>query len=280
MNFSGNFSINKKTSSLPKIIIGAVLIALLIFVLNIFNNPIKNLFFIISSPIEQKLWAAGESSSSFLGSLINASSLASENDRLKNENQKLIAKITSLQSLNDANKAQNDIALNCQNTDFKLLMAGVVGMDGQDIVSINKGSDDGILEGMPVISQQNVVFGKIFKVNKKFSQVMLISNKKSIINVQVVQNTDEEEQKSVSGSIKGLGGLGIILDLVPVENTLKEEDILVTSSLEKTFPKDLLVGKITKVDKNDQKPFQQAKVQAFFDINKTENLFVITNYKR
>jgi rod shape-determining protein MreC len=284
MNFSGNFSINKKTHILPKIIIGVVLIAIIIFVLNIFNNPIKNIFFALSSPIEKKFWTAGESSSSFFSSVFNAVSLSGENDKLKSENQKLIAKITTLQSINDANQAQNDISLNCQNPDFNLLMAGVVGLDGQDIVSINKGSDSGVAEGMPVINQQNVIFGKVFKVSKNFSQVMLISNKKSTINVHVVQNIDQEADadtiKETSGAIKGLGNLNVMLDLVPVENILNEGDILVTSSLEKTFPKDLLVGKVTKITKDDQKPFQQAQIEPFFDINKIDNLFIITNYKR
>lgn len=280
MNFSGNFSINKKTSILPKIIIGIVFIAIIVFVLNIFNAHIKNTFFALSSPVEKKFWTAGESSSGFFSSLFNAVYLAGENDKLKTENQKLIAKITTLQSINDANQAQNDISLNCQNPDFNLLMAGVVGLDGQDIVSVNKGSDSGVAEGMPVINQQNVIFGKVVKVSKNFSQVMLISNKKSLINVHVVQNTDDQTINETNGAVKGLGNLNVMLDLVPVENTLTEGDVLVTSSLEKTFPKDLIVGKITKITKDDQKPFQQAQVEPFFDINKTENLFIITNYKR
>jgi len=54
----------------------------------------------------------------------------------------------------------------------------------------------------------------------------------------------------------------------------------VTSALDKSFPKDLLVAKINTIQKNDQKPFQQANVSLFFDIKTADNLFVITNYKR
>jgi len=72
--------------------------------------------------------------------------------------------------------------------------------------------------------------------------------------------------------------LDVVLDLVPVDDALNEGDILVTSSLEGTFPKGLLVGRITKVEKNDQSPHQRAQVQPFFNIT-ADNLFVITNYK-
>jgi cell shape-determining protein MreC len=55
---------------------------------------------------------------------------------------------------------------------------------------------------------------------------------------------------------------------------------LSTSSLESSYPKDLLVGRIAIMQKNDLKPFQTAKVEPFFDLKSAENLFVITNYNQ
>ena len=49
---------------------------------------------------------------------------------------------------------------------------------------------------------------------------------------------------------------------------------------DKFFPKDLLAAKIDQVQKNDQNPFQQAKINLYFDIRSVDNLFVITNYKQ
>ena len=70
------------------------------------------------------------------------------------------------------------------------------------------------------------------------------------------------------------------LDLIPISSEINLGNVLVTSALDKSFPKDLLVAKINKIDKNDQKPFQQAQISLFFNVNTTDNLFVITNYKR
>ena len=53
-----------------------------------------------------------------------------------------------------------------------------------------------------------------------------------------------------------------------------------TSAIDKSFPKDLLVGTITHIEKDDQKPFQQANLNLFFNVKTTDNLFVITNYKQ
>lgn len=277
-----NFSINKRNNGLLKILIGAVVFLFLLFVINIFVSPIKNFVYAISSPIQKTFWAAGESSSSFLTSIFKSGFLAKENNDLKTENQKLLSQIASLQSVALGNKAQSDVSLACQNSGFKLLMAGVIGLDDQDILSINKGSANGITEGMPVISQQNVLFGKVYKVYKNFSQVMLVSNKNSITNVKIQQidSAPGTALVEIDGAVKGSGGLSAYLDLVPINSEIKANDVLITSAIEKSFPKDLLVGKIIKTQKNDQKPFQQAQISLFLDVKTSDNLFVITNYKQ
>ena len=102
---------------------------------------------------------------------------------------------------------------------------------------------------------------------------MLISNKNSVTNVEVLAGQAE-------GVVKGDGGLSAYLDLIPISSTINTQDVLVTSSIEKSFPKDLLVAKILQVQKDDQKPFQQAQISLFLDVKTADNLFVITNYKR
>ena len=271
MNGVKNISLNKKNNSLAKFFAGAIVLFLILFVFNFFNVKIKNYFYSFSAPVQKTLWTAGAGASGFLNSILKAGSLAKENEDLKTENQKLLAQITSLGALANANQAQADIAPICQANGFTTQMAGVIGLDGKDMLTIDKGADNGIAEGMPVVSQQNALFGKVFKVYKNFSQVMLISNKDSIIDVSV---------NGVYGVAKGLGDSNLYLDLVPIDQQISQGDAITTSSLEKVFPKDILVGTVSQVQKNDQKPFQQAKIQPFFDLKKADNLFVITNYKR
>jgi rod shape-determining protein MreC len=279
MNSFRNFSINKKNKSWTKILVGGVIILFLLFILNIFVAPIKNSFYSISAPIQKTFWTAGESSSTFISSFFQAGSIVKENENLKCENQKLLSQIAALQSIEQGNKAQSAISATCQNNGFEVTMAGIVGLDDQDILSLNKGSTDGITEGMPVINQENVLFGKVIKVYKNFSKVMLISNKNSVVNVKIQQSPDDTTLE-VDGVVKGRGGLDAYLDLIPVNSEINPYDILVTSALDKSFPKDLLVAKIIQKEKNDQKPFQQAQIGLFFDVKTIDNLFVIKNYKQ
>jgi len=280
MNVSSASSINKKKKNYLKFFSVAIVLCIFIFVLNIFSSQIKNYFYLLSSPVQKTFFTAGESLSGILNPFLNIYNLAGENEKLKKENQNLLSQISLLQATGEGIRASFDFSANCQDKNFTTVMASVIGLDGQDVISINKGSSEGISEGMPVVSQQGVVFGKILAVYKNFSKVMLISNKNSVIDVKIQQKTADPLMPEINGVVRGNGNFSIFLDLVQVDQEIKEGDILITSSLEKVFPKDLLVGKITKIEKNDQKPFQQAKIEQFFEVKSADNLFVITNYKQ
>ena len=273
MNGFKNISINKKNNVLLRGLAGTIILFAFIFVLNIFSSQVKNYFYAFSYPVQKVFFTAGESAAGYLNPIFNAGKLAQENEGLKKENQKLLSQISLLQSIERGNQAISYVSQIFQDKNFATVMVEIYGLDDQDTLSINKGSADGISEGMPVIDQQGVLFGKIFKVYRDFSKVILISNKNSVISVKVLSS-------EINGVVKGNGGLAVYLDLVPIDEQINEGDVLTTSVLEEIFPKDLLVGKITKKEKNDQKPFQQAQIQPFFNLDSTNNLFVITNYKQ
>ena len=270
---------------MPKILIGTIVLLFLICILGYFTSPIKNIFYTISSPVQKTFWTAGESSSLFFGSFFKGGALLKENENLKNENQKLLSQVAILQSVEQGNKAQSDVSLSCQNSGLKYVMAGVIGLDDNDILSINKGSADGVSVGMPVISQESVLFGKISQVYNNFSRIMLVSNKNSVVNIKVQQmsagSTDgSSESKEIDGVVRGNGGLSAYLDLIPISSEINQGDVLLTSAIDKSFPKDLLVAKVTQIQKDDQKPFQQAQLSLFLNVKTTDNLFVVTNYKQ
>ncbi len=269
---------NNKKKKIKKIAVITVILCIVIFTVAFFNFQIKNFFYTSSQPIRNYFLSAGLSASNQINSLFNFSKVYRENEELKEKNYELLAKISLLLKNQEENRAINDVFPVCQEKSFTVVMAKMSGYDNQDMISIDRGAEDGIEEGMPVINQHNVLFGKIYKVYKNFSQVMLISNKNSVVSAQIQQQNLEDI--AVKGSIKGEGGLSALLDLVPIDSPISSGQTLTVSALDQTFPKDILVGEISEVLKNDQKPFQQAKISLFFDLKNAENLFVITNYKK
>lgn len=269
----------KNNKNFKKWLIGIVALILVIFLLNQFQKEVKNFFYLISSPIRKCFWLAGNSTANFFESFIRTKSLKKENSELQIKNQELLAEISALMEVKNENQILREILEINSQKEFKLVFSQVVGKDtNQDFILVNKGSEGGILEDMPVINQQKILFGKIFEVYKNFSRVMLISNKNSVFDVKIQNNNASEAP--VYGVIKGKGNLGVFLDRIPFDAQIKEGDLLITSSLEGNFPKGLLVGEVKNPIKNDIKPFQTAEVQPLFNIKTTENLFIITNFTK
>jgi rod shape-determining protein MreC len=273
-----DISTNKK-NTLHKFFLSATILFIFIIILNIFSGQIRNAFYNINYPVEKIFWRAGESTSVFFTTVLGTKNLKEEIKNLKEENQKLLSEISSLQCNQAKSQTEAEFFSISQQLGLTTVLSGVIGLDSQqDIVSIDKGSANGILEGMALINQQGVLFGKVIKVYQNFSKVMLLSNKSSILDVKIQQ--DDLAKPIINGVVKGKGGLAIYLDLVPTDAEIKSGEVLVTSSLEGLFPKGLLVGKIIQDYKDDQKPFQQASVEPFFNIKNAENLFIITGYKK
>lgn len=272
------FSIKKRNGKLFKFFLGFSAVLLLVGILNIFSDQVRNSFYKLTYPVEKIFWRAGDNASVFLASISGTKELREENQLLKLENQRLLSEIYLLQCNQGATQAEIELSDISKQLGISTVLTTVIGLDAsQDIVSIDKGSDSGIAEGMAVINQQGVLFGKIIKAYRDFSKVMLLSSKNSVLDVKIQQ--DEATGTVINGAVKGRGGLSVYLDLVPVDAQVKTGQVLITSSLEGDFPKGLLVGKVTQVYKDDQKPFLQAGVEPFFNIKNAENLFVVTNYK-
>lgn len=262
-----------------RIFLGVGIIILFLATLILFKEEVKNSFYALTIPVSRTIWTAGNGTSTFLGSLSNVANLQTENSSLRQENEKLLSDLVAAQESLRQTQSITQAIENTKDNHFAMVVAGVVGFDtGSDFIVIDKGSDQGISENMPVISDNKVVFGRVFKVYKGFSKVMLVSNTESTIDAKI-QNSDLTSQP-VLGVIKGLGNLSVYLDLIPSDQELLKDQVLLTSGQEGIFPKDLLIGKITSKNQSDAKPFQTAKIQPFFNIKTVDSVFVITNYKR
>ena len=274
-----NIYTKKQNFLLLKTIIVIIVFLTLAGSFHLFEDQIKNYSYRATSPIAKVFWRAGDSLSMLSKSFAGGRWITEENNNLKEENQKLLSEISSLKEKLQENQAIGEFLQNTQNDHFETLLASVVGVDyANDVILIDKGSDDGIEENMPVISSQKVIYGKVLKVYKNFSNVMMVSNKNSVLDVKIQDG--DVTKPPIYGAIKGNGNLSFYLDLVSLDAQIKEGDTLVSSALEGIFPKDLLVGKVLSINKDDLKPFQTARVQPFFDIKNIDSLFVITDYKK
>jgi len=152
--------------------------------------------------------------------------------------------------------------------------AAVIGRDPSPFlhfVIINRGSNDGILRGMPVVTDQGLV-GRVDAVIADAARVQLVTDPASTVNVRL-QNAEVEA--SLAGSVTG----DVVLELIPQDANVETGDLVLTSGLGGGYPPDLIVGQVVNVRSRDFDLFQQATIQPVVDFNRLQIVLVIVNFK-
>ncbi len=152
--------------------------------------------------------------------------------------------------------------------------AAVIGRDPSPFlhyVIINRGSNDGIRRGMPVVTNQGLV-GRVDGVISDAARVQLITDPASLVNVHL-QNANTEAV--LNGSVTG----DVSLDFISQDVKVEAGDLILTSGLGGGYPPDLIIGQIVNVRSLDYELFQQATVQPSVDFSRLSIVLVITNFR-
>ena len=152
--------------------------------------------------------------------------------------------------------------------------AAVIGRDPSPFlhyVIISRGSNDGVLRGMPVVTNQGLI-GRVDAVIADAARVQLITDPGSAVNVRL-QNA--ETDAVLAGSVTG----DLSLDMISQEVNVEAGDVVLTSGLGGGYPPDLIVGQVLNVRKRDYELFQQATIQPAVDFSRLEIVLVITNFR-
>jgi rod shape-determining protein MreC len=150
----------------------------------------------------------------------------------------------------------------------------VIGRDPSPFVSyviINRGSDDGLRRGMPVVTEQGLV-GRIAAVTAGAARVQLITDPAMSVNVIVEPS---RAQAMMTGSLTG----GLALDMIPQAAAVQVGDLVLTSGLGGNYPDNILIGQISGVRTQETELFQQASVQPVVDFSQLEIVLIITNFR-
>lgn len=205
----------------------------------------------------------------------DVASLRQRNAELEQQNAQLEAQIIDLQSqLREADVlyALLDFARSRPENVYKA--AAVIGRDPSPFlhyVIIDRGSDDGLRYGMPVVTSQGLV-GRIAAVTSSASRVQLITDPSSIVNVRLKSGQSEVQ---LVGSITG----DLTLEIVPQDVTLTPGDLVLTSGIGGTYPADILIGQVLSARKIETDIFQTATVQSAVDFANLRAVLVITNFR-
>jgi len=134
-------------------------------------------------------------------------------------------------------------------------------------IIIEKGTDDGIGEGLPVVTQQGIV-GRIIESSWNVSRVLLVTDYNSNIDALI-------QGSRAQGILQGGGQQLSRLKYVQRTDEVKAGDTLVTSGLGGVFPKGLVLGTIVTAEKRETGLFQHVEVVPAVDFTRLEEVLVL-----
>jgi len=202
-------------------------------------------------------------------------SLRSRNAELEVQVSQLQAQVIELQQrVNETEILAALVDFSRRNPESTYKAAAVIGRDPSPFlhyVIINRGSNDDIRRGMPVVTNQGLV-GRIDAVIADAARVQLISDPASSVNV-YLQNA--ETNAVAFGSVTG----DVSLDLISQDAIVESGDLILTSGLGGGYPADLILGQVVTLRSLEFELFQQATVQPAVDFSRLEIVLVITNFR-
>lgn len=251
--------------------VGALVLLCLWYQPRFIFEPLRSVVATVAWPVQGVFsWVAFEVRDTvhFLASI---GELKTENDRLVQENIRLLSENAKWQAVAGENdELRRELEL-LPRQNFRLEAAEVIGRDAAGLgnwLTLNQGSLQGVTTGMPVIVYGGVLVGRITDVFPESSRVMLLTNPESAVSGITVEG-------GAQGIIRGEYGLGLLFDMVLQDATLGAADRLVTSGLGGELPKNLLIGTLQEVHLSSDRLYKQASVISPVSFDALRYVFII-----
>lgn len=198
--------------------------------------------------------------------------LGQVNDSLAMENAKLKTQLLALQNIDSSKIVKVNDSLNQQQ--YTLMAAKVIKNSismRNNYITINKGSADGILKDMAVISPQNGVVGFVQDVSENLATIRSLLNKNTAVSVFIKKNN------AFGSLVWGDGNFDFrkaLVKEIPNHFNVKVGDTVITSG-EGSFPKGIEIGKVVKTGISTGDSFMTLEVSLFNDFSTLQYVYVV-----
>jgi rod shape-determining protein MreC len=132
-------------------------------------------------------------------------------------------------------------------------------------IQLDRGEHDGIRKDMGVITPDGVV-GKVVESYPNASRVLLLTDTGSGVGAMLA---DSRIQSPVGGQGEPL----LVMKYVPNDDSVNLGERVITSGMDRIFPRDLPVGIVTEIKPGN--PFKQIRVKPAADLERLEEVIVL-----
>ena len=202
--------------------------------------------------------------------------LREENTRLKVELDQLRGTAKKAERLQEQNRRLKKlVGFKDENDSFEMVGARVIAKDISPHyrvvkITLDVGGEERIRNGMPVVSHDGIV-GRIASVDGSSSEVMLVVDKRSSMDVRI-------SGKGITGTLKGVGVRNEYeaqFRFLHRNKPLERGDVIVTSGHDQVFPSGYEVGRIVSEEAVQSGIYYVYTVRPAVNFSTLEEVFVL-----
>ncbi len=195
-----------------------------------------------------------------------------ENKRLQLETTMLKRRLDQLQDQALETQRLERLLAMRQVSKAEFLTARVVGKDATNwfkTILLDRGSLEGIRRNQPALAPDGLV-GRVVEVAPTSARVQLLTDPLSAVGGMI-------QRTRVTGIVSGNLGAGARVRYLPLMADVVVGDEVVTSGMGGVFPKGILIGRISSVERKSGALFQEATLQSAVDLSRLEEVLILTN---
>lgn len=212
--------------------------------------------------------AAAKAMTGVWNDYIRLVNLKEENVRLKDEISRLRREKFELSEAGIQNTRLRKLLEFRDESSYPAVPANVIGASPSilrsQVIIVDKGTRDGITEGMPVASFDGIV-GRIMLAGDRSSEVLLITDPVSAVDAYI-------HRTRARGIVKGTGA-ACEMDYIEKKSDVSEGDKVISSGKDGFFPKGVVIGTVTAISSKGS--FINAEVSPHVHLNSLEEVLII-----
>jgi rod shape-determining protein MreC len=205
------------------------------------------------------------------GSFADRSQLRTENAQLTEQLRVARTQLLRFESLNEENRRLREIREASKGVSERTLIAEIISVSVnpfRHMVVINKGADDGVFRGQPVLDAFGVV-GQVMQVGKTTATLILITDAEHAVPVQVNRNGIRSIAMGTGEAAK------LSLPYMTVESDVRKGDLLVSSGLDAIFPAGYPVATVTRVERNSADTFALVEAKPLAQLDRDREVLLL-----
>lgn len=191
-------------------------------------------------------------------------------EALEAQNEELRARLAELEEARQENERLRALVEFAEERKLAKLGARVIRRPvniWEGVIVIDRGSNDGVEAGMPVIAAQGLV-GQVADVAASSSTVRLLTDQQSGVAAMI-------QSSRATGVVRGSVSGALTLDFIDRATLPLEGDVVITSGLGGVYPTGIVVGDVTGIDDRRGELYPRVSVESRVPIDRIEEVFVL-----